>query len=349
MLQVERASGQFTHGIFWDLKKLLRAGDVLVLNNTKVLPARLLGTKPTGGAVEALLLKETKAGEWKTLLRPGGRVKKGTRILFEKNGTSLAAEVLDEPHSDSGERRIRFVDFSNGARPQPGGGQAPFKELLKKIGHMPLPPYINRPDTARDSEMYQTVYAARDGAVAAPTAGLHFDQKLLAELDAMGVEMIHVTLHTGYGTFQPIVEEDLSKHPMHAEEFEITEEAAAKINLAIKEDRRIIACGTTVVRTLETAYNSNGAWPLPGGGQAPLKGETRLFVYPPYEFKVVRGLITNFHLPKSSLLLLVAAFLKAPHLNPPPAGRGELWREIYEEAIRERYRFYSYGDAMFIA
>lgn len=344
LLYVPRSGGDFSHHIVRDLPQFFQAGDVLVLNNTKVLPARLFGTKSTGGRVEALLLKEIASDQWETLLRPGGRIRKGMKILFGRGEACLApaieAEVLDDPAPDSGQRTIRFL---NGNR-----------DMLRQIGHIPLPPYIDRPDTEIDREMYQTVFAKNEGAVASPTAGLHFDEPLLNALQQKGVEIVYVTLHTSYGTFQPIAEEDISKHRMFAEEFEVTQEAANKINQALDENRRIIACGTTTVRTLETCANPHPG-PLPkrerGNNDTPSpslrekagmrvqagKGRTRLFVYPPYEFKIVKGLITNFHLPKSSLLLLVAAF----------AGMDRMFA-AYDEAIRHQYRFYSYGDATLI-
>lgn len=316
LLHVSRQTGEFSHHVFRDIKSFLRAGDLLVLNNTKVRPARLFGKKVTGGVIEALLLKEVGGGEWKTLLRPGGRIRKGTSVFFGENGTSLEAEVLDDPSSETGERHIRFIK-------EP----AEISAILKKIGHMPLPPYIDRPDTVQDREVYQTVFAEKEGAVASPTAGLHFDKALLQDLESMGVQTTYVTLHTGYGTFQPVTDENVEKRQLHSEEFEVTEETAKKINAALKEGRRVIACGTTSVRVLETV----------GIPLRAIKGETRLFVYPPYDFKVVSGMITNFHVPKSSLLLLVAAFLGKEKMDA-----------AYAEAIREKYRFYSYGDAMLI-
>ncbi len=340
LLKVDRATGAFSHHTFRDIETFLKAGDVLVLNNTKVLPARIFGKRPTGGKVEALLLKETAPNEWEALLRPGGRIKKGIQISFGDLKTELVAEVLDDSHPDSGARRIRFSDSH-------------VKSKLKKIGHIPLPPYIDRPDSEIDRELYQTVFAKEEGAVASPTAGLHFDEKLLKQLEKKGVEIIYVTLHTSYGTFQPIGEEDFLKHKMFAEDFEVTESAAEKINRALEEGRRVIACGTTSVRTLESASVDKGRNHFfdPKRGQTrgsdpfdfpvwriqPMKGQTRLFIYPGYEFKVVKGIITNFHLPKSSLLLLVAAFLGLDKM-----------KAAYAEAIKENYRFYSYGDAMLI-
>lgn len=317
LLVVDRATGHFRHAVFRDIVECFREGDLLVLNNTKVIPARIFGTKASGGKVEGLLLKPVKDAAWAALLKPNGRIRKGARIRFEKDGIELYAEVIDDAQPDSGQRTLVF-----------DGPDA--DKRLKAIGHIPLPPYIDRPDTEIDRELYQTVYAETEGAVASPTAGLHFDQPLLEALQRRGVEIAQVTLHTGYGTFQPVACEDLSRHQMEEEEFEISEETAGRINRALGEGRRVIACGTTSVRTLESACDD-------GGTLRAQKGKTRLFVYPPYQFKTVSAMITNFHLPKSTLYLLVSAFL----------GRETLAR-CYEEAIREKYRFYSYGDAMVI-
>ena len=314
LLVLNRDTEKREHRIFKNLPDYLKAGDLLVLNNTKVLPARLFGVKPTGGKVEALLLKPRGESDWEVLIKPNGRVKKGTRITFGENGIRLEGEILDEANGESGLRRIRFD--SEG-----------LQEKLSQIGRVPLPPYLGRQDEAIDRELYQTIFAEKEGAVASPTAGLHFDAELLESLRRKEIEICFVTLHVSYGTFHPVQEEDLSKHRMYEEEFEIPEEAAKKIQCALKEKRRIVACGTTVVRTLETA----------GEKLENLKGKTRLFIYPPYEFKMVDAMITNFHLPRTTLLMLVSAF----------AGRDFIFRS-YEEAIRERYRFYSYGDAMLI-
>jgi len=323
LLCVERMAGRCSHHVFRDIHSFLRPGDVLVLNNTKVIPARIFGRKETGGQVEALLLKNRQGSTWEALIRPNGRIKKNARLCFGNNGTTLEAHVLDDPRSDSGRRLLEFKENS-------------LQEKLQKLGHMPLPPYLNRPDIPLDRELYQTVFAEREGAVASPTAGLHFNQPLLTQLKEKGVEIVFVTLHVGYGTFKPITEEDLTRHPMEEEEFEMTVEAAEKINAAIRENRRIIACGTTSVRVLESSVSREGEVEAQ-------EGKTRLFIYPPYPFKVVDGLITNFHLPKSTLLLLVAAFFDAQGGQ----GREKLFK-VYEEAIRQRYHFYSYGDAMLI-
>ncbi len=324
LLRVARKTGEVAHDVFRSIVDLLKPGDVLVLNNTKVLPARLFGRKETGGLVELLLLKNSPNGNprcWEALVRPNRRVKKNASLVFGSNGMTFEANVLDESRPDSGKRLIEFKEDS-------------IQEKLEKFGHIPLPPYIDRPDTPIDRELYQTVFAQKPGAVASPTAGLHFDGALLQTLNAKGIEIVFVTLHVSYGTFQPVVAEDLSRHRMEEEEFEIAEDAANKINRALDENRRVIACGTTSVRTLESAVN-------PETGRIKQQtGKTSLFIYPPYSFKVVQGLITNFHLPKSTLLLLVAAFLEE-------GGRNKLF-QLYEEAIRCHYRFYSYGDAMLI-
>jgi S-adenosylmethionine:tRNA ribosyltransferase-isomerase len=314
LLVLDRKTGRMEHRTFKDVADYLRPGDLLVLNNTKVLPARLFGTKPTGGKVEVLLLKQAEETLWEILVKPSGRVKKGTQLVFGQNGVPLEGEIVDEPSGTSGIRRIRFESGD-------------LKEKLAAIGRIPLPPYIDRPDEEIDRQLYQTIFAQVEGAVASPTAGLHFDEALLEALRQKGIETCFVTLHVSYGTFQPVHTEDLSKHEMYEEEFEVTEEAANQIQRALKEKRRIIASGTTVVRVLETM----------GRKIRPVKGRTRLFIYPPYQFKGVDLLITNFHLSRSTLLMLVGAF----------TGRDLLFR-AYEEAIRERYRFYSYGDAMLI-
>ncbi len=305
---------------------------MLVLNNTKVLPARLYGKRPTGGKVEALLLKENSDGTWEALVKPGGKIKKDSMIDFGENGQSLQACVLDNGRLDSGERTIRFMAVgATHASP------LQLRQILTKVGHMPLPPYLGRPATEKDREVYQTVFAEKEGAVASPTAGLHFDQALLKKLEVRGVEIVYVTLHTSYGTFQSIMDEDFTRHQMMPEEFEITEPAAASINKALAEGRRVIACGTTSTRTLESVVGEKGR--VKEG-----RGQTNLFIYPPYSFKVVSGLITNFHLPKSSLLLLVAAFLAG---NSPQENRDKLMR-VYHEAMTQGYHFFSYGDAMLI-
>jgi S-adenosylmethionine:tRNA ribosyltransferase-isomerase len=317
LLCVERGNGNVSHGHFSDITGSLRKGDLLVLNDTKVIPARLFARKTTGGKVEAFLLRRLEGNRWKVMLRPGKRVRQGMKLSFGENGCVVTAEVADDGGPDSCERVLEFSENLS-------------LDELKKIGHVPLPPYLHRPDESGDREDYQTVFARCEGAVAAPTAGLHFDQALLGALAAQGIETAYVTLHVGYGTFQTIVSEDLSGHRMSEEEFELSEDAAGKINAARRDGRRIIACGTTSVRVLESCAEGDGFVKA-------RKGTTNLFIYPPYRFKIPDGIITNFHLPKSSLILLVAAFLG-----------WDKTREVYEEAIRRRYKFYSYGDAMLI-
>jgi len=318
LLCVDRASGGCSHRIFRDLPELLKPTDLLVLNNTKVLPARLFGRRTTGGKIEALLLKEVATNVWETLLKPGGRIKEGQKIDFSSAEIELQAEIIPKPVRDVGQRFIRFLGEN-------------IKEKIKKLGHVPLPPYIDRPDQAADHETYQTVFAKEEGAVAAPTAGLHFDKPLLAELEKRGIEIAQVTLHVSYGTFQPITVEQVEDHKMFEEEFEISAETARKINGAKRAGRRIVVCGTTCVRALESSVN-------PAGELIAQSGKTSIFIYPPYDFKIVNGLITNFHMPKSTLLAMVAAFLGYEKLM-----------NAYNTALKKNYRFASYGDAMFIA
>lgn len=346
LLVLDRTTQRMEHRIFRNLSDYLRAGDLLVLNNTKVLPARLFGRKPTGGRVEVLLLKKEEPLVWEILLKPSGRVKKGTRLVLGENGTTLEGEILDEPRADSGVRQIRFYgDGSKRDRSERLGTSnlslrepSLIQERLREMGRIPLPPYLDRADEEIDREFYQTVFAQVEGAVASPTAGLHFDEPLLDTLRDQGVEICFVTLHVSYGTFQPVQTEDLSKHEIYEEEFEIKEEAAAQIQRALEEKRRIVACGTTVVRVLETTAQVSQR----GGASRrwlpqPMKGTTRLFIYPPYQFELIDAMITNFHLPRSTLLMLVSAF-----------GGRELIFRAYAEAIHLHYRFYSYGDAMLI-
>ncbi|HTL47375.1 MAG TPA: tRNA preQ1(34) S-adenosylmethionine ribosyltransferase-isomerase QueA [Verrucomicrobiae bacterium] len=315
LMKIGRETGAVEHRRFGNVADFLKAGDVLVLNDTKVIPARLLGRRPTGGKVQALLLKETGPDRWEALLKPSGRIAKGQVLAFEGKGVTLEARVDDEP-AEHGVRTLVFPDPD-------------FRKKLEIVGHMPLPPYIEREDTDQDREDYQTVFARAEGAVAAPTAGLHFDKPLLETLRQKGVEIVFITLHTGYGTFQPVYEEDVTQHEMFEEFYSIDAAAAEKINAAKREKRRVIACGTTTVRALESAAREGS---LQAG-----QGLTRIFIYPPYAFRVMDGLITNFHLPKSTLLMLVASFL----------GR-EKMMAAYHEAVREKYAFYSYGDAMVI-
>lgn len=302
--------GPERHARVRDLPQLLRPGDLLVLNDTRVIPARLYATRVGGGGgrMEILLLERIDEREWDALVKPGRRAKPGTVLEFD---AGLAAEVTAK--DPDGRHRLRFSE--------------PVERHLDRLGHVPLPPYIERPDTDEDRERYQTVYARNPGAVAAPTAGLHFSTELLSEIEAAGVEIARVTLHVGIGTFKPVSAERIEEHRMERERYEVGEEAAQ----AIRRARRVVAVGTTVVRTLESAALAGGGEVRPGGGS------TELFITPGFPFKVVDALLTNFHLPRSTLLMLVSAF----------AGR-ERVLAAYEEAIREGYRFYSYGDAMFV-
>ncbi len=298
--------GPDRHARIRDLPRLLRPGDLLVLNDTRVIPARLYGRRPSGGRMEVLLIERRGVREWDALVKPGRRAQPGTRLDFEDG---LAAEVMDK--REDGRHLLRFSE--------------PVEPHLDRLGHIPLPPYIHRPDTPADRERYQTVYARHPGSVAAPTAGLHFTEELLGEIEATGIEIARVTLHVGIGTFKPVSAERVEAHRMESERYEISEETAAVLRRA----RRVVAVGTTVVRTLESAARD--------GEVQPGSGSTELFITPGFNFQVVDALLTNFHLPRSTLLMLVSAF----------AGR-ERVLAAYEEAIREGYRFYSYGDAMLV-
>ncbi len=314
MMVLDRAAGLRTHRRFRDLPEHLRRGDCLVLNDTMVLPARLYGRRPTGGRVEVLLLRPA-AGDrqWHALARPARRLRLGERVEF---GPGLAATVVGE--GDEGLRELRFeVDGD-------------FEQALDRLGLPPLPPYIRRRARPEDRQRYQTVYARRAGAVAAPTAGLHFDQGILAALAGTGIETVFLTLHVGLGTFRPVAVERVEDHHMHAEPYQVLPEAAERISRARAAGGRVVAVGTTVVRALETVADDDGR-------VRPDSGETDLFIYPGYRFRAVDALLTNFHLPRSTLLMMVAAF----------AGR-EFILEAYQEAIDAGYRFYSYGDCMLI-
>lgn len=333
MLLVERVAGTITDRAFRDLPRILRPGDLLVFNNTKVFPARLLGLRRGVGAqpispqnpaarehlrgeVELMLTRHLTGDEWEGLVHPGRKIRNGEVLLFGDD--ELEAEVTGR--GGFGLRRVRF-------HAREGSVDA----AIDRLGHVPLPPYIRRPDEDADRTTYQTVYAKSRGAVAAPTAGLHFTQRVLDELRARGVGSCEITLHVGLGTFQPVRSEVVEEHKMEGERFEISDAAAAAINRARAEGRRIVAIGTTSVRTLEFVALENGCKIVAG------KGEANLFIIPGFKFQVVGGLLTNFHLPKSTLLMLVSAF----------AGR-DLTRRAYEHAVSERYRFYSYGDCMLI-
>ncbi len=303
-------TGPDRHARVSDLPRLLRPGDLLVLNDTRVIPARLYGRSAGGGKMEILLVEPLAEREWDALVKPGRRARPGARFEI---GEGLTAEVIDR--LEDGRFRLRFSE--------------PVEPHLERLGHIPLPPYIHRPDTPEDRERYQTVYARRPGAVAAPTAGLHFTEDLLREIEAAGVETARVTLHVGIGTFKPVSAERIEEHRMERERYEIGEETAEAVRRARESGRRIVAVGTTVIRTLEGAA-------LAGGGEVRAgEGSTDLFITPGFRFQVVDALLTNFHLPRSTLLMLVSAF----------AGR-ERVLAAYNEAVREGYRFYSYGDAM---
>lgn len=321
MLVLDRASKSIEHKHFYDIVDLIDKDSVLVLNNTKVLPARLYGIKEeTGAKIEVFLLKNTdKEAVWQCLIKPSKRVREGTII---KISDELSVKVLN-PLEDAGEWLVELIYDGN------------LLDVLHRNGNIPLPPYIERKLQTEDLkkldfERYQTVYAKDEGSVAAPTAGLHFTEEILENLKNKGVDIIYVTLNVGMGTFRPVKCEKVEDHIMHSESFEVTQEAADKINKAKKEGKNIIAVGTTSVRTLETVYNKYGCIKA-------CHDSSKLFIYPPYEFKVVDKLITNFHLPKSTLLMLVSAL----------AGKEFIFK-AYKEAIENKYRFFSYGDCMFI-
>jgi len=329
MLQVDRGTGEWRDGWFMDFADLLRAGDVLVLNDSRVIPARLLGrrlsavtrTQAPGGRIEVLLTEQVDELGWRALARPGRKVQIGDGLVFqsEDGATELQAEVLD--HGEFGERLLRFSAVPD------------FFARLERIGHMPLPPYIRRPDDSSDRQRYQTVFAQQPGSAAAPTAGLHFTPEVLERIRERGVTVAFVTLHVGLGTFQPIRVERVEDIRLHAEHYTLPESTAAAVNAALAEGRRVIAAGTTTVRTLEhCALVANG------GPLMAHSGSTSIFISPGFEFRVVSGLLTNFHLPQSSLPMLVSAF----------AGR-ERMLSAYRHAVEERYRFFSYGDCMYIA
>jgi S-adenosylmethionine:tRNA ribosyltransferase-isomerase len=326
LLVLRRADGSMRHHVFGDLPAFLQAGDLLVLNDTRVLRARLRGHKTCGGGrIEILLGEELAPNEWWVMLRPGKRVRVGTKLSFPRaDGTPLHAVVLEK--DPEGLCRLGFEGIDN------------LHDVLDEIGEVPLPPYIQRPDHpdwSHDAERYQTVYARASGAVAAPTAGLHFTPELLSCLERQGIELCRVTLHVGLGTFAPMKCANVEDHVMHAERYELSAAAAHQVNRARATGRRIVAVGTTCVRLLEHAA-ANGE--LRAG-----IGQTRLFVTPPYSFRLVSAMITNFHLPESTLLMLVSAFADPGGT----AGRPRML-EVYAEAVRRRYRFFSYGDAMLI-
>lgn len=314
LLIVDRETGQFSDQHFDNIIDQLEPGDALVMNNTRVLPARLYGTKPeTGGHVELLLLKNTQGDFWEVLAKPAKRLRVGTRVSFGDG--RLTATVIEE--LEHGGRIVRF-DY-----------QGIFLEVLESLGEMPLPPYIH--EKLEDRERYQTVYAKENGSAAAPTAGLHFTEELLDKIAAKGVKLVYLTLHVGLGTFRPVSVDNLEEHEMHSEFYSLSEEAAETLRQVKASGHRIVAVGTTSIRTLETIGSK-----FEGQIQAD-SGWTNIFIKPGYQWKVVDAFSTNFHLPKSTLVMLVSAF----------AGR-QLTLEAYEHAIAERYRFFSFGDAMFI-
>ena len=313
LLVLDKRTGEVRHQFFRDIIDYLRPGDCLVLNNTKVIPARLVGVKEdTGASVEVLLLKRRGADVWETLVKPGRKVRPGVRLSFGDG--SLKAEVMEVV--EEGNRLIRF--FYDGI----------FEEVLDRLGEMPLPPYITR--KLQDKNRYQTVYAKYEGSAAAPTAGLHFTEELLRQIEDKGVAVAYVTLHVGLGTFRPVRADNILEHHMHSEFYQVTRETADKINAAKAAGRRIICVGTTSCRTVESAAGEDGT------GKAG-SGDTDIFIYPGYTFKATDCLITNFHLPESTLMMLVSAL----------AGREHIM-DAYAVAVKERYRFFSFGDAMFI-
>jgi S-adenosylmethionine:tRNA ribosyltransferase-isomerase len=321
LMVLSRAGGEVIHSRFDRLGEFLRAGDLLVVNDTRVFPARLLGRRvPSGGAVECLLLgPKSDAGEWDALVHPGQKLKAGARVLFERGGVAVQGEILDRHFH--GRRTIRLWTADG----------RDVWSAIDAIGHVPLPPYIHRTDTDEDRRRYQTVYAQERGSVAAPTAGLHFTGEILADLARRGVERADVTLHVGYGTFKPVRVERVEEHAVDPEWFSVGEAAAAALTRARRDGRRVVAVGTTTVRTLESLVVDDD------GTVRPASGRTNLFLHPGCDFRIVSAMVTNFHLPRSSLLMLVAAF----------AGRERLLA-AYREAVADGYRFYSYGDAMLI-
>ena len=307
----DRASGKTEDLVFRDLEKILKKGDVLVINDTRVIPARLYAFNVKGRQFETLLLKRIDLKRWECLLKPAKKAKLGDKLVVNEE-LSFTVKGID---LTSGTREIEF-DFDG-----------VFEDILSRVGSVPLPPYIT--EKLSDPERYQTVYARETGSAAAPTAGLHFTDELMRKLTDKGVEFVRVLLHVGLGTFRPVKAKNILEHKMHSEYYRVSEEAAARINAALDEGRRVIAVGTTSVRTLESAGSS--------GRVEPGDGNTEIFIYPGYEFKIVKGLITNFHLPESTLIMLVSAF----------AGREKVL-SLYRDAVRKQYRFFSFGDAMLI-
>ena len=312
LMVLDKENKKIEHKIFKDILEYLKPGDVLVRNNTKVLPARIYGKKNTGANVEFLLLKNIEGDIWESIVRPGNKLRVGTNVIFGDG--KLKAEILEI--LPGGTRKVKFT--YNGI----------FNEILDEIGLMPLPPYIH--EQLKEKDRYQTVYAKYQGSAAAPTAGLHFTEELLEKLKEKGIEIANVTLHVGIGTFRPVKEETIEAHEMHSEHFYIKQEDVDKINKAKKEGRRVIAVGTTSCRVLESIADENGE-------VKEIETDTEIFIYPGYKFKCIDGLITNFHLPQSTLIMLVSAF----------AGKDFVF-DAYRQAVEEKYRFFSFGDAMFI-
>lgn len=312
LMSLDKQTGEIEHRHFQDLKAMLKPGDCLVLNNSRVLPARLMGTRSTGGAVEVLLLRDLGGGRWECLTRPGRKTRPGTELIFGEGALrATVAEVCEGGN--------RLIDFHYSGI---------FLEILEKLGRMPLPPYIKA--ELQDQERYQTVYSRVSGSAAAPTAGLHFTKEMLSEIEASGVLVRYITLHVGLGTFRPVKAENVEDHDMHSEYCIIPEDTAAAVTQTKQNGGRVIAVGTTSCRTLESFCNADGT--LDEGG-----GWTNIFIYPGYHFKCVDALVTNFHLPESTLIMLISAL----------AGREHVLN-AYQKAIEEKYRFFSFGDAMFI-
>ncbi len=312
LMILDKENKTIEHKHFSDILDYLEPGDCLVRNNTKVIPARLYGKKETGANVEFLLLNNIEGDIWESIVRPGNKLHVGTKVIFGDG--LLVAEVLDI--MPGGTRKVKFS--YNGI----------FNEILDKIGMMPLPPYIH--ETLNEKDRYQTVYAKYEGSAAAPTAGLHFTEELLEKIKNKGVEIANVTLHVGIGTFRPVKENEVEKHDMHSEHFYIKQEDADKINKAKRDGKRIVSVGTTSCRVLETVADENGF-------VKETEGDTKIFIYPGYKFKCLDALITNFHLPQSTLLMLVSALAEKDYVL-----------KAYEEAVKEKYRFFSFGDAMLI-
>lgn len=312
LMVLDKSKQTIEHKTFKDIIDYLEPGDCLVRNNTKVIPARIYGKKETGANVEFLLLKNIEGDIWESIVRPGNKLHVGTKVIFGDG--LLTAEILEI--MPGGTRKVKF------------SYEGIFNEILDKIGLMPLPPYIH--EELKDNDRYQTVYAKYEGSAAAPTAGLHFTPELLKKIEEKGVKIANVTLHVGIGTFRPVKEENVEEHAMHTEHFYIKQEDAKKINASKKEGKRVIAVGTTSCRVLETIADENGF-------VKETEGDTKIFIYPGYHFKCLDGLITNFHLPQSTLLMLVSAL----------AGKDYIMK-AYNEAVKEKYRFFSFGDAMFI-